>query len=66
MNKVDVYYFYVAGDAAREYLKGTNFVSVWDQSSYEAFRNVQRYFTKETYIKRLNQKPENATIGYLY
>ncbi len=60
------YVFYVMGEKAREYLKGTNYVGLWANDQFEALDTMAKYFSKDTPFVMKESVPSGETVGYLY
>lgn len=61
------YYVYMAiGDSAKEYLKGLDYVGVWENSRFAADEKARRHFTKDTVLIPVAKENVKEKIGYLY
>lgn len=63
---MNYYIFYVGGDKAREYLGGTNYVGVWEDTQTKAIDKAKRYFAEGTPIIHVEKNQVQGQIGYVY
>ena len=60
------YYFYVTGKKAEEYLNGVNYVAIWADTEEEAVEKLRDFLGKASVLIRIEKKPLDKKVAYLY
>jgi hypothetical protein len=63
---MNYYIFYVSGESARDYLNGTNYVGVWEDTLSKATLKVKRFMGDNLFIVNVEKDQVDGSIGYLY